>query len=520
MIRAHLLNLYGFYRDRLQGIQDTWFLWDSNNEPYKSYLKETVMPAHDAHIGSEYQDDLWATVLYYAYQEHPADYQLVDFTEGRHGKPNYDQIEQYLARKLCVVSWNSDLFIFRSGAFYKNSGEIEHELKLKLTQYGMGDRYLIKNKFGPVSEEIIKRLKSHNFVGEYPFNQRHDIIPVKNGAITRKPWKKLLPSSPVWGMTYALPVCYRENTKAQPPQSFMQSVVRPDDYDFLIQIPAQALLQDHEFQMSYLLVGGGANGKSTYLSFLRKFIGGDNCTAISIQDLCTSRFKPAELEGKLMNIYPDLPKKPVKNSGQFKALTGGDTIEVERKFHDPTRFRNKAVMVFSANELPEVDDNTYAWWRRWTVIKFPHTFPVNPAFECELITGDNLSAFLDLVITKMNEIEISGLKFSKSVDDIKEDWKRRANPVYGFMVENTTRDADRWIQKTEFYQRYTQWCSENSLVAANIQKFSDEAQRMGLIPGMKGEKAKRERVWLGIRWKTDVELQAEEGQCTLAGAGG
>jgi putative DNA primase/helicase len=36
----------------------------------------------------------------------------------------------------------------------------------------------------------------------------------------------------------------------------------------------------------------------------------------------SDRFQPAELFGKLANIYADLPSKSIDDAGMFKAVTG------------------------------------------------------------------------------------------------------------------------------------------------------------------------------------------------------
>jgi len=89
-------------------------------------------------------------------------------------------------------------------------------------------------------------------------------------------------------------------------------------------------------------------------------LGKTNCTGINLQSLATNRFSTAELFGKLANISPDLPKATLRDTGNIKALSGGDAITAEHKFHQPFTFTNKAKLIFAANQPPIIDDESLA----------------------------------------------------------------------------------------------------------------------------------------------------------------
>ena len=50
--------------------------------------------------------------------------------------------------------------------------------------------------------------------------------------------------------------------------------------------------------------------------------------------------------------------------------TGGDTLTAERKFGHPFVFRNRATMIFSANELPGSADLSDGFFSRWVIVPF------------------------------------------------------------------------------------------------------------------------------------------------------
>ena len=115
-------------------------------------------------------------------------------------------------------------------------------------------------------KEITEKFK------DFPFNKKAKyLIPVRNGVVVRRNINELLPQSPVWGFTFSLPVIFDKDADTKPIKDFLTSLVESDDdYELLIQIVAQALLQDENYQQAYLMTGGGSNGKEYFYHFDNK----------------------------------------------------------------------------------------------------------------------------------------------------------------------------------------------------------------------------------------------------------
>jgi len=67
----------------------------------------------------------------------------------------------------------------------------------------------------------------------------------------------------------------------------------------------------------------------------------------------------------MANIFADLKSLQLKETGYFKMVTSGDTLWGERKFRDANGLRNRVKLWFSANEIPETEDKTDAFYRGW-----------------------------------------------------------------------------------------------------------------------------------------------------------
>jgi|WetSurMetagenome_2_1015567.scaffolds.fasta_scaffold02541_6 P4 family phage/plasmid primase-like protien len=451
--------------------------------------------------------------------KHQIDYPRSFTKENEKGVPvlQIEEIMGYLEEKYCPVVFHGIFYLYIDNQYYEDRfNKIKKDIVRILKECGYSD----DKKISSILDEIINRSKaSWQKHGEKTiFNQIKGLIPVKNGVITLNGSVFLYPNSPAWGYTYCLPVIYDEKADTAFINQFiidicMEDGIRiPEKEELLVQIPAQALMQDTA-NPAYLLNGGGSNAKSTYLQFIGDFVGGANYSSITLQALSHERFKASELYGKLFNICADIPKDLVKDTGTFKMVTGGDMITAEKKFGQPFRFINRAVLIFSANELPMVDDNTYAFWRRWNIIDFMNKFKEDEDFKKKLLTENNKSAFLNMVIEEIRVIKNNRLIINKKSDEIMEQWKMKSNSAYAYLKPNIKKSANEHIGKKILYNEYYKFCGENDVTAQSPQKFNDEVEKLFKVveasPIVSGE---RLRSFKGISFKNenDKEIDRKE----------
>ncbi len=75
----------------------------------------------------------------------------------------------------------------------------------------------------------------------------------------------------------------------------------------------------------------------------------------------------------MLNFFADLKDIALTETGEFKALTGGDQISAEMKFKQKRiTFTNTTKFAFSCNKIPEnKGDDSDAFWRRWIIVNLP-----------------------------------------------------------------------------------------------------------------------------------------------------
>jgi putative DNA primase/helicase len=474
-----MMNLYGYTKDVLESIIESRELYESSKDSFTS--EYDVLQMYDVAqtingSNKEISEAIMATCYWYIYSNFPQEPpNFVEQDEKGNDRLRLNLISDFLIKKYCIVSVFGVTYLYINDRYYEDTHRLARDIVKILKDSGYSDT----RKIEPIVRDVLFRIKKGTMkFKEFPFNKKSEyLIPVSNGVVERRNLRILLPKSPVWGFTYALPVRYDPKANIIPIKKFIDEVVLEEDRRLLIQIPAQALMQNSNYQLSYLLTGDGSNGKSTYIRLLSKLVGKPSTTSVSLQELIENRFATANLQGKLFNLYADLPKTSLKDTGKFKILTGGDQITAERKYVESFLFENKAVFVFSANELPQVDDGTFAFWRRWAVIEFPHKFEPSVDFENKLLTPENLSGYLNLVIDDMNRIEQEGILRSSKVVEIMELWKMRSNSAYAFIKNRIKKAPNEWIPKNVLWNEYNRFCTDNDFTELSKIKFRQQLEK-------------------------------------------
>ncbi len=426
----------------------------------------------------------------------------------------YETLTNYVILKFCIVTFNKIVYIYKNNMFIENKGEVEKEIKRILTLQGISETRTIRY----VVSEVMQRVVWDTFFREFPFNRlRGEFIPLRNGVLWRGPEYRLFPHSPAFGYSYRLPINYNPEAKCEKIDKFISEIVDEKNRPILYEIPALCLLQSRRYDYSYMLVGSGANGKSTYLDMLQFFLGKENVANVSLQELVQDKYKAAQLVGKLANIYADIPKKALKDTGKFKMLVSGDRMTVERKYKDPFEFENVAKLIFSSNELPEVNDRTEAFWRRWILIEFPRKFPPNPQLLDELTTDEELSGFLNKVLEYMSKIELRGVTQTEVVEKLKQEWMKRANSIYGFAHDCLEKAPGHYEVKDEVYSYYVEYCKQHNYNVISKNIFAQELQKYVPIKSRRRKiGTEKVYVWEGIRLKREYfeDFEEEEEQTT------
>ncbi|MCJ7635584.1 phage/plasmid primase, P4 family [Candidatus Bathyarchaeota archaeon] len=362
-----------------------------------------------------------------------------------------------------------------------------------------------------ISNEVIHNLKAKTSIPALP-KLPLNLIPVQNGFIDADT-KEIKPFTDECFNTLQLPVTYDPNADCPRFKKFLSEVQHEEDIEVSQEVFGDCLQRDYRYQKAICLLGEGANGKSVYINVLRALLGSANISNVSLQDVDNDRFAAASLYNKLANLYPDISSIALRQTGIFKALTGGDQIEAQFKYGQRFRFTNHAKLIFSANKIPETPDDSDAFYRRWIILHFPNQFLAdNPKRDPKLLeklaTPEELSGVLNWAIEGLTRLNSQG-QFSngKSIEVSRTEYTRHSNSVKAFCVDCLEFDAVSSISKDELYTAYLVYCEENKIVAMAKNVFGRELYKFfgGLTETYHVSEEHKIAYWSGIRLKSILD---------------
>ena len=118
-------------------------------------------------------------------------------------------------------------------------------------------------------------------------------------------------------------------------------------------------------------------------------------------------------------------------------LVSGDTIRAQKKHGQPFYFRNIAKLIFSTNEIPESDDQTYAYFKRWIIILFDRVFQgedKDTNLIEKLTVDEELSGLLNLALIALKQlIKDNGFIHVDNVNSIQKEYNQNASAIEEFL---------------------------------------------------------------------------------------
>lgn len=361
--------------------------------------------------------------------------------------------------------------------------------------------------------EVIEYIRRETVTNRNHFNAQQKLS-LLNGVLNLETLS-IEPHTPELLTTIQLPVYYEPTADCPTVKRFLAEIVEANDVPLLWEIIANCLQMNGGIQRAVLLIGDGANGKSTFLNLLKAFLGSENCAAASLQSLETNRFAVATLYGKLACIFADLPRQALRSASTFKLLTGGDTIAAEEKFKAPFSFVNKAKLIFSCNQPPQIyDDDTYALWRRWVLISFPNRFTGDRADKNllgKLTTPTELSGVLNMCLKVLPELRKAGdFSYKLTVDELAEQYLRLSNPVHAFLVDCCEFRNDAWVSMDDLYREFCDYCSERSIPLMTRERFGRQLRNEPRIQSQRQTTGERKYGWQGIALREKPQNQEDD----------
>lgn len=248
------------------------------------------------------------------------------------------------------------------------------------------------------------------------------------------------------------------------------------------------------YHRALVLIGEGSNGKSTFQDIITGVLPREVKAAVPPHKW-TQDYSLAGLAGKKLNSVSELPNTEVLRTELFKQVISGDVVEARSPYEKPFTFRPVAGHLFSANELPGINDQSYGFWRRFNIIRFDRRFSgeqVIPGLS-ETIVKAEAAGILNWMVAGAFRLADQGryTELPSSLHEI-DTWKKKSDSVAVFVSErkmpitDSSREKisgfgkDGWAKAEELYREYKHFCEDAGFRAVASPKFAERMKAMDL----------------------------------------
>ncbi len=361
-----------------------------------------------------------------------------------------------------------------------------------------------------IVNEIIGIIRRRTYTRRSEFNTDSSKIVLENGVFDLDIFK-LTEYNQKFLTTRKFPIIYDPKARCPKFINFLKECLSDSESTItVIEEVSNILLFDSlNFEVTAMWIGDGSNGKSTCLKIIEGCIGKKNCSHVSIHAMQNQRFAISQLDGKSANIYADISNRELNNLGVFKQVVSGETIPAEKKNKDPFDLNSFAKHFFSANEMPDIKDNSDGAFRRIYVTKWDNQFlaGVNRIEGLsETILNEEKSGIFNLMLENYKTLQRNkGFRYKQSIAKVRETIKLESDKLREFINEVIVKDPNGMIAKDKMYEIYNKYCNFHAYEAYSKQKFGANLPTYGIQDDSKKIDGKTKRVWVGYTWNINSE---------------
>ncbi len=314
--------------------------------------------------------------------------------------------------------------------------------------------------------------------------------------------KEEINASPEYFVTNPIKWEFGTSEKTPGMDLLFESWVGKDHIQELYEILAFCLVPNYFIHRMFCLIGSGANGKSTYLKILEKFIGEDNVTSSSLYLLLKQRFEGSKLYKKLVCLMGETSFDLITNTDYLKKLSGEDMVRAEFKGKNGFDFRNYAKLIMATNSLPPTADKTIGFYRRWKIIKFPNKFDKETDILINVLEEEykNLSLKCFKIVKKLWKKRV--FVNDGTFETRKKDYEEESNPLMKHIKEEYLRDINGEIFFQEFFEGLNFYLEERGYRTLSAIAVSKQLKVEGFDIKTLSRENKNGRFIIGIKGKS------------------
>jgi len=290
-------------------------------------------------------------------------------------------------------------------------------------------------------------------------------------------------------LKYVLPFEYNPNTTAPIFQKYLNDVLDNELQVVLQEFCGYIFVSNLKLEKCLVCFGSGANGKSVFFEIITSLLGSNNIATNSLGDLTDNSqgsYNRAMIKDCLVNYGSEIKGKNI-DVDIFKRLVSGEPVQARLPYGQPFDLKNNSKFIFNANELPRVDEHNEAVFRRFIIIPFEKTIPVDKR-DSELhtkIVSNELSGVLNWILIGLERL-LQNKKFSQSdkVESALNLYKKESDTVALFVEDHEyilSHGMEDFKSIQTLYDDYNSETKNNGSYPLTKNKFSSRLKILGFV---------------------------------------
>lgn len=389
----------------------------------------------------------------------------------------FDKFALFLKNNHHIKRINNQLHLFKDGIYITGQQEIESAMIEHIPQLNRAKRTEVMSYL-----DILIRENTPVTPAKF--------IAFRNGILNIDT-NELLPYSPDFIITNKIEWDYNKNAYSEEVDEVLNNISCNDKEirKLLEEVIGSCFYRSQTLAggKAFMLIGTGANGKSTYLNMLKHLLGQKNTSSLGLKNL-DEKFATVMMFGKLANIGDDISDKMVNDLSYFKKIVTGERIEAEQKGQPRFEFEPYCKLIFSVNNIPRMGTgaDSGAIRRRLVIVPFNGKFTkenlgdsFNPYIGSKLKSQESMEYLIkigveglkrvlenkeyttpDKIKKEIRDFEISNDPILAFIEDKREEYEFVGRKVF----ENEPRD--------EIMKNFNYFCSKNNYDSSDINIFN------------------------------------------------
>lgn len=234
------------------------------------------------------------------------------------------------------------------------------------------------------------------------------------------------------------------------------------------------------FEKSLILLGDGNNGKSQFLWLISQLFPSEVQCAYELGSFRDPYIR-AQLPGKLINIATELPSKKLFASEEIKKITSCETTSARNPYGKPFNYIPIAGHIFACNQLPDTQDTTDGFWRRFLIIGFNRKFPEAGGVSKNALQKSLLklrgAAFAWALSGLQTIVEQGKFHAPESSERERAEWELSSNGFKAWLKDCV--HGYEWTNSQNVYNHYIRWCDAGRFDTMNISEFKRAMTKAG-----------------------------------------